>query len=266
MTRWKHYARKAAAIPVVGPILYRLHEWRQSRKLPPSPQADEHGVPIPSAYLIHLIGGQTDWRSFLSRGETSIERFKSLVDANGGDFRNARRILDFGCGCGRLARHLPQLTRADIYGVDLNPRLIRWSQENLKGHFAQNRLAPPLDFPDEHFDIIYLLSVFTHLHLETQNAWLEEFARLTIPGGFTLATFHDEDHPGLESAGLHRDALLDAGFLVGVSEMEGSNLAATFQSCDFARQQFATYFDVCAITPSTDGPIGQAVAVLRRRP
>jgi len=38
------------------------------------------------------------------------------------------------------------------------------------------------------FDLIYAHSVFTHIDLDSQIAWLAEFRRLTVPGGFVRIT------------------------------------------------------------------------------
>lgn len=245
--------------------LLRYLEWRRSRTDDAAPAVDKDGAPMPPPYLMYLVGATTDWRFFLKNGREAVQAFAALIDAHGGDFRGARRILDFGCGCGRLARHLPKLTQADIYGVDYNRRLINWCAANLPGDYRQNALTPPLSFDADFFDIIYLYSVFTHLRIETQRQWLDEFARVIRPGGFALVTFHDEDHPGLKDAGVSPDRLAAEKVFIRNRFSEGSNFIATFQSRDFARQLFGEVFDVCEIVPSNETPAGQAIAVLRRR-
>ena len=243
---------------------YRYDEWKASRTGEAPPAVDEDGVAIPSPYLMYLIGQTTNWRFFLKNGEEALGAFAAAVERNGGDFRGAGRVLDLGCGCGRLARHLPKMTDAEIFGVDYNPRLVKWCRENLKGRFARNRLNPPLDFPPAHFDVVYLLSVFTHLKLETQNAWLAELARVVTPGGFALVTFHDEDHGGLDKVGLDADKLAAAGFHVHNQSSEGSNHLAAFQSRAYVREQMSGQFDVVEIVRSDENPLTQAIAVLRK--
>ncbi len=245
--------------------MHRYSEWRAAEGAEPPPAVDEDGVAIPDAFLITIVGGAIGWRYFLAGGRAAIETFAGLVDRNGGDFRNARRILDFGCGCGSLARHAPKLTGADFYGVDFNGRLVDWCAANLKGTYSRNRLQPPLAIPDAHFDVVYLLSVFTHLRVPTQNAWLEEFSRVLAPGGLCLVTFHDEDHPNMGLTDISRDALLRDGTGVFNDKAEGSNYISTFQTRDFASSQFGRIFDVVEIVRSIDNPIQQAIAVLRKR-
>lgn len=229
------------------------------------PAVDEDGVPAPPAHLIYLTSGMTSWRVFLKCGETAAREFAALVDRNGGDFRTAPRVLDFGCGCGRVARHLPKLTDAALYGVDCNRRLVEWCAANLTGAYSRNRMDPPLFFDDGYFDVIYLYSVFTHLGVARQAAWLKEFARIIRPGGFAIVTFHDEDHAGLKTVGVSRERLIEEETFIQRGVPEGSNFTATFQSRDFARRLFGEIFDICEVVPSNETPAGQAIAVLRRR-
>ncbi len=247
------------------PLYFRLVEWRLSRTAPPPPPFDESGVPIPPRLLITQVAGEPDWRGFLKNGADNVASLFLFAGEAGVDLAGASRILDFGCGCGRVIRHLPRHTRAALYGVDYNPKLIEWCAANLTGNFARNQLTPPLDFPEAHFDAIYLLSVFTHLRWKTQVSWLEEFARVTRPGGAVLVTFHDEDHPALETFDGGRGELERNGFFIANDSSEGSNLIATFQSRVWSSALFAQHFDVVRIVSPRDNGLGQTLAILRRR-
>ncbi|MCP6725914.1 class I SAM-dependent methyltransferase, partial [Klebsiella pneumoniae] len=80
-------------------------------------------------------------------------------------------VLDFGCGCGRVTRWWADFEGA-VAGSDVNAEAVAWCRENLGfASFEQNALAPPLDFDDASFDLVYALSVFTHLTEELQLAW-----------------------------------------------------------------------------------------------
>ncbi|MEM9168439.1 MAG: class I SAM-dependent methyltransferase [Pseudomonadota bacterium] len=260
----KAFARRALEATGVGHWLYRIHEWNRSRGGERAPAADDNGLAIPPAYLLQLVSASVDWRFFLASGEKTARYFAEIVDAAGGDFAASARVLDFGCGCGRVTRHLPALTKAEIFGVDYNPRLVRWCADNLPGTFSQNRLQPPLSFDDAAFDVVYLVSVFTHLKIATQNEWLDEFARIVKPGGFVIVTFHDEDHPGLSQVTLTREALLSAGAVALNDKSEGANHCATFQTRAFLADQVGDRFEVVQISSSLDSPPGQATALLRR--
>ena len=245
-------------------LYFRLFEWRQAYLTKVVQPATMDGVALPPPYLIMLVAGTADWNWFIDSGRATMDAFAEHAVKAGRSFESAQRVLDLGCGCGRLARHLPAMTEAEIHGADYNPRLVRWCAKNLKGHFVANRLNPPLSYPDAYFDIVYLMSVFTHLREETQREWLAELRRVTRPGGVVLVTFHDEDHTTVSDE--VRKQLAAKSFHVLNDHVQGSNLMASFQTRDHACKVFGEQFVVVRIVPSTKTRAQQAVAILRRPP
>ena len=246
-------------------LYFKLVEWRIARGQEQPPATDDNGVPIPPLKLMARVVAHADWRAFLKTGEHTATALDGHGRDGGMGFADARDILDFGCGSGRVIRHLPKLTDASLFGVDYNPSLVNWCAANLTGDFRQNQLHPPLSFPDAHFDIAYLLSVFTHLRLETQREWLTELARVIRPGGLAMITFHDEVQPRFPDGDAARQALADHGFFISKDFAEGSNLIASFQTQEFTQKLFGEYFDVVKMMSRDQSQVGQALAVLKKR-
>ncbi len=266
MGHLRSLARRAAYSLGLAGAWYRLRDARRSFGGEPPAIRDGDQIPVPPRSLINLVAGDVEPDAFVKSGERKLRALAAAVDRNGGDFRKFARILDFGCGCGRLARHARTFTDASLFGCDRNSALIAWCAKNLEGTFVRNGPHPPLDFPDSHFDVVYLLSVFTHWRLTTQNEWLPELRRIVRPGGLALVSFHDEDHLGLAAAGLERADLLAKGFVVCNDAAEGTNFISTFQSCDFARRQFAAHFEIVEIASSRASGLGHGLAVLCKPP
>ena len=102
-----------------------------------------------------------------------------------------RRVLDFGCGSGRVLRHfLREARTGEFWGCDLHEPSIEWVTENLSPPINAHLLngAPRLPHPDAHFDLVYAISVFTHI-TDDWSAWLPELHRVLKPGGFLISTF-----------------------------------------------------------------------------
>jgi SAM-dependent methyltransferase len=118
------------------------------------------------------------------------------------------RILDIGCGTGRVARVLTNyLTSGSYDGIDIVKPSIEWCQDSYKDypnfhfHFSDiyNSLYNPegkieaddyhFPFEDESFDFIFLTSVFTHMLFPAVENYLAEISRLLTTKGKVFSTF-----------------------------------------------------------------------------
>ncbi len=126
-------------------------------------------------------------------------------------------ILEWGCGPGRLIRHIADLLpghRTSLTGTDYNVESVAWCRQNLPGvKFVENRLNPPLPFPDSQFDVVYSFSVVTHLSEVVQLAWVKELRRVLKPGGLLVITTHGQAYRHLLTSGDEQEAF-DAGRIV----------------------------------------------------
>lgn len=217
---------------------------------------------LPPRYLRVLTTGDPDPELFRRLGRAAADEALAIAAESGLGPTAQDRILDFGCGCGRVTRHLIAARPAAVHGCDVDPRLVAWSRTHLAGDFRVIRPAPPTDYRDGDFSLIYALSVFTHLKEGPSAAWLAELARLTRPGGLAVLSLFDEDTP---AAAPFREALLLRGTLVRRDGPDGTNLLAVYTS----RARFAELagkgWEPVAFRPALGGATGQALAVLRRR-
>ena len=103
-----------------------------------------------------------------------------------------KRILDFGCGAGRVLRHFQtEGSNGEFWGCDIHAPSISWLAKNQPNcHVFQNRETAELPIESDSFDLIYVVSVFTHL-TTTWKAWFAELCRVLKPGGILLITFHN---------------------------------------------------------------------------
>ena len=102
-----------------------------------------------------------------------------------------KRVLDFGCGAGRtLRKFLGESRQAEFWGADIDGPSIAWLERTLSPplHVVHNGADPPLGLEYGTFDLIWALSVFTHL-TDSSLAWLLELHRLLRPGGLAIATY-----------------------------------------------------------------------------
>jgi SAM-dependent methyltransferase len=102
------------------------------------------------------------------------------------------RILDFGCGWGRmlrLLRRVPELEAVEMHGCDPQEEILETVRRTVPGVWVTpSRAYPPSLYNSGAFDCIYAFSVFSHLAEDCHMAWAEEFARILKPGGSVCLT------------------------------------------------------------------------------
>jgi SAM-dependent methyltransferase len=222
-----------------GPA-YRAYESVASlRAVGRHPPAADDGLPVPPPRLIVRVAGTPDARWFLESGRAAATAIRTALERAGRQIDELDSILDFGCGCGRVTRRWVGLHGVDVRGSDRNAAAIAWCRANLGfARFETNELAPPLPHASGTFDLVYALSVFTHLTSELGLAWAEELARVLRPGGYVLLTTHGARYR--EKLAPAERASFDASELVvRRPEAVGSNLCAAFHPRAYVQETLA---------------------------
>jgi SAM-dependent methyltransferase len=152
-------------------------------------------LPVPPPDL-HCVG-DGDFRAI---GAEFLRHFVAL-----GGLKPTDRVLEIGCGIGRMAVPLTQYldpAEGSYDGIDVVREAIAWCEQALSpvyGNFrfhhrdAHHDLYNPagavrdptvrLPFADTAFDFVFLTSVVTHLRTAETLAYVEEIGRLLRPGG-----------------------------------------------------------------------------------
>lgn len=158
------------------------------------------GFRVPPHDLAFDAYNHCDWQAYRDSGLRHAAVFADIIRRHCESYATGGRleILEWGCGPGRLIRHLPQLLgerSLRLVGSDYNRRSIDWCRASLpRIEFIHNELMPPLALPAESFDVVYNFSVFTHLSEEAQKAWTAELKRVLKPGGLLICTTHGENY------------------------------------------------------------------------
>jgi SAM-dependent methyltransferase len=201
------------------------------------------GYPFPPSNLLNLVIGTQEVAWYQTGGMFNHQAFTSFLYRNNVPVGELKRILDFGCGCGRILRWWASIKdTCEIWGCDYNPALIAWCRKALSdvAQFAVNESDPPLDFRDGFFELVYSYSVFTHFSAGRQGPWIAELSRILRPNGLLLITVH-----GRRCAvthGLNPDALKtldETGIFVREEQASGRNECRAYLAETFLRLRAA---------------------------
>ena len=223
-------------------------------------------APIPPGDLIHAVANTENVPWFLATGEIAAKCLEDTLQRNGVAIGSLDKVLDFGCGIGRVMRHWATLNGPKLHGTDYNPALVAWCREHLTfAQFQVNGLDQTLSYPDDTFDFTYALSVFTHLDGPLQAFWMNELRRVLKPGGLAFITVHGRFYlDQLDHA--ERTEFLAGRPVVRRSKREGSNDCASFHPENAVREGLASAFEVLDFIP--EGALGNPKqdAYLLRKP
>ena len=223
------------------------------------------GLPIPPTRLIRFVKSSGEIAGYLKNGEVGRDGIVNALLSVGYHIENFERVLDFGCGCGRMIRRWKSVTGPHFYGTDVNPELIHWCQAKLANlaDFKINRFTPPLDYPAEYFDLIYSISVFTHIGELAQEAWMGELYRVLMKSGVLIITVHGKWR--INDLSPDEQSRFNSGHLVVKYEnFEGSNLCATYHPEAYVRNNLAKNFKVLSFLETGAIDVGQDMYVLSK--
>lgn len=114
------------------------------------------------------------------------------------DLKPVDRVLELGCGVGRIGRELAPLV-AHWEGADISSNMLKVARERLGGfanvgltELSRSDLKP---IADASVDKAYSIAVFIHMDKEDFYLYLEDLARVLKPGGLLFFDTWNTLHP-----------------------------------------------------------------------
>jgi SAM-dependent methyltransferase len=144
---------------------------------------------LPPEYFQLSTSGKAG-HAALEAGFDVYRLFRRLIELHYKPLSECKAIMDFGCGWGRVLRFFLKDAPGEVlWGVDMWDEQVAWARKTDPWPtFLCIDREPPSELPRHHFDVVFAYSVFSHLAEDVHQAWLDEFARILVPGGIAIVT------------------------------------------------------------------------------
>lgn len=207
-------------------------------------------TPKPPIHLQHRIG-EADHFSVTGA------QVSSLILTCAGKYKpvpKCEAILDWGCGCARVISQLMKFVSPErLFGIDIDSEAIEWDKNNIPGpNFTRIDPYPPTPYSDVTFDLIYGISVMTHLDEETQDSWLGELRRISQHGAIVALTVIGEKLRNQRMPASVGQEFSRSGFASFIPDYSNSlkefshqeYYKETYHSIDYIQAYWSRYFDI----------------------
>jgi SAM-dependent methyltransferase len=223
---------------------------------------DQNAPPLPDAQRRKRVAGNESAAVFRLEGYTTFKKLDLALRKVGQSGLNQfHSILDWGCGCGRMARNFYRLADAKLTGVDIDKDNLNWCKEHIPfGEFQAVPLHPPSRLESASFDLLIGISVFSHLAEPQQSEWLQELYRIARPGAFLLMSVLGETTACQMTLtaelweNWHRKGIFSLSNIDLVGYIEDDEYYCnTYMTQDYIRRTWSNHFRVLDIIPAYIG-------------
>ena len=168
-------------------------------------------------------------REYLADGWRTLSELLVLMESIDAPLARVRSMLEFASGFGRFTRHLAPVLPGRVTVSDVHPGSVDFLKEQLGVQGFYSTADPEALRIPGRYDLVFVLSMFTHLPPARWAPWLRKLFEAVEPGGYLVFTVHHEDPPG------HKIAYgPDGTFFVPSSESR--ELGADVYGTTFARR------------------------------
>lgn len=129
--------------------------------------------------------GYDKYASFYDKKLDFLDEFEQgMIWKMLGDIKG-KKVLDIGCGTGRLMRKLLD-KKAFVVGADISPGMLKIAKKKFREAEFVEADIENLPFKESHFDMV--IASFVIVHLKDLRKAFDEVYRVLKPGGIFIAT------------------------------------------------------------------------------
>ncbi len=153
-------------------------------------------------------------------------------------------LLEFACGYGMVTRHLAKEEGINLWSCDIHPAAVEFLRDEMRVRALLSARLPELLLLPQSFDVVFVLSLFTHLPITTWCRWLLRLTQAARPHGLIIFTTHGR----LSREILGNPDVPDLGFwfrpMSEQKDLSGEDYGSTLTTEAFVRKNVLTIPDV----------------------
>jgi SAM-dependent methyltransferase len=131
-------------------------------------------------------------RDYLADGWRTLAELMVVLERVQRPLLQMGSVLEFASGYGRFTRHLAPLLPGRVSCADVMPGSAAFLRETFGVQaFTSAHRPEAVAFPAR-YELVFVLSLFTHLPLPMWRPWLTALAGALVPGGLLVFTAHNE--------------------------------------------------------------------------
>lgn len=131
-------------------------------------------------------------REYLSDGWRTLSELLVLMDSVGLPLTRTESMLEFASGFGRFTRHLVKVLPGRVTCSDVLPGANEFVRAQFGVRVFESAHDPDAIAAPRTFDLVFVLSLFTHLPPAMWDRWLKALHAMVRPGGALVFSVHNE--------------------------------------------------------------------------
>ncbi|WP_164548646.1 methyltransferase domain-containing protein [Mesorhizobium sp. M7D.F.Ca.US.005.01.1.1] len=124
-------------------------------------------------------------KHYFENGAANAQQVRDLMTSLG--LASDARVLEFANGYGRVTRHLKDL---NFVACDIHPEAVSFCADVLGVKSIASASVPEDWKPEERFDFIFAISLWSHLPDGLFQRWLSSVCAALNPGGYLMFSTH----------------------------------------------------------------------------
>lgn len=238
-------AAMLAAVLDLEPACLEAHNLREEHRLAGN-FADWTGVKAiisPDDDIFRFFAAHPDSRNplrdYIADGWRTLCELQRVLDTAGKNLYRCRSFLEFASGHGRFTRHLATALDPGALTVsDIVPGCVAFLQKHWGVRGFESASDPEALSIPERYDVVFALSLFSHLPESTWHAWLRRLYGAVAPAGVLVMTTHGEE--AARKSGVDWGEAGFAFFAASESQaLHSSEYGTSFASARFVGQAIA---------------------------